>query len=96
MTVLMVRSERNDLLQPLLTSAVAAKLRVLEIALRQTERRLTAFERQHQMSTRDFVASYARNEMAETLDTIEWLGEYRMAQSLQDEMDALKALRFGD
>ena len=46
MTVLMVRSERNDLLQPLLTSAVAAKLHVLEIALRQTERRLTAFERQ--------------------------------------------------
>ena len=78
MTVLMVRSERNDLLQPLLTSAIAAKLRVLEIALRQTERRLTAFEHQHQMSTRDFVARYPRNEMAATLDS------HRMAWRVPD------------
>ena len=79
MTVLTVRSEHNDLLQPLLASAVAAKLQVLAMALRQSERRLASFEREYQLSTHDFVARYARNEIAETLDKIEWLGEYRLA-----------------
>lgn len=96
MTVLTVSSPRNDALEPLLASAIAAKLRTLQVAMRQTEARLTAFEQQYQRATADFIAAYARNEVDETLETIEWLGEYRMAQSLQDEMDALNAIQFGD
>lgn len=96
MTVLTITSERNDRIEPLLTSAIAAKLRMLEIGLRQTQARLAAFEQTSKMSTADFIARYARNDIAETLDTLEWLGEYRLMQSIQDEVDALHALRFND
>jgi hypothetical protein len=96
MTVLTITSERNDHIEPLLTSAIAAKLRMLEIGLRQTQARLAAFEQASKMSTADFIARYARNDIAETLDTLEWLGEYRLMQSIQDEVDALHALRFND
>lgn len=96
MTVLTITSKRNDHIEPLLTSAIAAKLRMLEVGLRQTQARLTAFEQTADLSTADFIARYASSEIEETLDTLEWLGEYRLMQSTQDEIDALHALQFSD
>ncbi len=49
-----------------------------------------------ELSTADFIARYASSEIEETLDSLEWLGEYRLLQSIQDEIDALRALRFND
>jgi hypothetical protein len=96
MTVLTITSERNDHIEPLLTSAIAVRLRMLEIGLRQAQAHLAAFEQASKMSTADFIAQYAHNEIVETLDTLEWLGEYRLMQSIQDEIDSLHALRFND
>ena len=74
---------------------MATELRMLNLSLRQTQARLLAFEQQHRLATADFVARYARNEIAETLETLEWLGEYRMALSIQDQIDGLRAIQFG-
>lgn len=92
MSILTLASDRDDALEPLIRSAVANELRLLEAGLRRTEARLRAFEQQHQLITAEFVARYARNEVEEDLDTIEWLGEQRMAQSIVAQMDALRAI----
>jgi hypothetical protein len=39
-----------------------------------------------------FVARYVANEIQEDMDTIEWLGEHRMAQSIQAQIEALRAI----
>ena len=94
MTVLTLTSLRNDPLEPLIASAMATELRMLEASMRQTQERLRAFEQQYGLTTAEFVAQYARNEIEETLETIEWLGEYRMAMSIKDQIDGLKAIQF--
>ena len=59
----------------------------LETGLRVTEERLRGFEAQYGMTTAEFVARYADDQIVETLETIEWLGEYRLAQRLQQKLD---------
>jgi hypothetical protein len=92
MTILTLASDRDDPLESLIRSAMANELRLLEASLRRTQARLRAFEQQYHLSTAEFVARYARNEVEEDLYTIEWLGEHRMAQSIAAQMDALKAI----
>ena len=77
-----------------LTENADARVLLLEAGMRQTQRRLRDFEAQFSMATADFVHRYAADELEETLDTIEWLGEYRMAQTIQEKLDTLKGIRF--
>jgi hypothetical protein len=61
----------------------------LETSLSVTEERLRVFEAQYCMTTAEFVTRYADDQIQETLETIEWLGEYRMARLLQQKLDVL-------
>lgn len=92
MTNLTLASDRDDPLESLIRSAVANELRLLEAGLRRTQARLRAFEQQYHLSTEEFAARYARNDIQEDLDTIEWLGEHRMAQSIEAQTEALRAI----
>jgi hypothetical protein len=92
MNTLTLVSNRNDSLEPLIASAVANELRLLEASLRRTTARLRAFEDQYRLTTDVFVARYVANEIQEDMDTIEWLGEHRMAQSIQAQIEALRAI----
>ena len=94
MTQLTLISPRDVALQPLIESAIANQLRILEVGMRQTLHRIKAFEEQFGLKTDDFVPKYANDEIQETLDTIEWLGEYRMAQRIQTKIDTLKEIQF--
>lgn len=94
MTELTIISSSEVSLQPLIESAIANQLRVLAVGMRQAQHRIHAFEEQFGMTTADFVRRYANNEISETLDTIDWLGEYRMAQRIQEKIDTLKEIRF--
>ena len=62
-------------------------LQQLTDALHTTRSELRAFEEQYQLSTDEFVSRYAAGEIAESLETIEWLGEYRMAQHIQEQIE---------
>lgn len=54
--------------------------------LRRTRERLRFFEARYGLSTADFLARYRQNLIQETLETIEWVGESRLEQHLQDEL----------
>ncbi|MCB0160105.1 MAG: hypothetical protein KDD83_18360 [Caldilineaceae bacterium] len=94
MTEVTLISPSDRPLQPLIEAALMNEVRLLEAGMRQTQRRLRDFEAQFSMATADFVRRYAADELEETLDTIEWLGEYRMAQTIQEKLDTLKGIRF--
>jgi phage shock protein A len=89
-------SPRPEPIQPLVEAALANEVRLLEVGLRQTEHRLQLFEEKYQLSTPEFINRYANDEIEETLETIEWLGEYRMAQRIQEKIDRLKEIRFAN
>lgn len=87
-------SQREEALRPLIESAIEDQLSVLEVGMRQTQHRIQAFEKQFGLKTDDFVRQYADDAFQETLDTIDWLGEYRMAQRIQAKIDTLKEIQY--
>ncbi len=83
-------------IQPLVESALINEQRLLEVGLRKTQQHLQKFEEQYGMSTNEFVINYRNDLIQETLETLEWLGEYRMAQHIQAKIDRLKAIHFAN
>jgi len=96
MTELTLISSATRSIKPLVEAALLNEARLLEAGMRQTQHRLRKFEHQYGMPTDEFVLKYANNEIQETLETIEWLGEYRMAQTIQEKLDTLKEIRFAN
>ena len=81
-------------LKPLVEAALANQLRLLQAGIRQTEERLKKFENQFQMNTQDFISRYENDEIEETLDKGEWIGEARLLKRLQEKAETIRDIRF--
>lgn len=81
-------------LKPLVEAALANQLRLLQAGIRQTEERLKKFENQFQMNTQDFISRYENDEIRETLDKGEWIGEARLLKRLQEKAETIRDIRF--
>ena len=92
MTTLTLVSAHQNSIRPLVESALAREAGLLEIAIRQTQTRLHAFEAQYNMSTDEFLRRFANDEIAETLDLDEWIGESRLFDSLLQKQNTLKGI----
>ena len=75
-------------------AALAKELHVLEAAIQRTEQRLGEFEQQHQMSTAEFLSRYENDELAETLEFDEWIGEYRLLARLREKTETIREIHF--
>lgn len=58
---------------------------LLEVGIRRTERRLHEFESNYRMTTKEFVRRFENDELGETLELAEWIGEYRLLQRLNEK-----------
>ena len=96
MTELVLVSSRQLPLRPLIETALSNEVRLLEIGIRRTERRLRAFETAYRMTTQEFVRRFENDELPETLELAEWIGEYRLLQRLNEKTEALKGVRFAN
>lgn len=94
MTELTLISSNATSIKPSVEAALHNEVCLLEAGLRQTQHRLHQFEEQYGMATDEFIKKQADNGIQETLETIEWLGEYRMVQRIQEKIDALKGIQF--
>ncbi len=82
--------------KPLVEAALEHELRLLETGIRQTEHHLRRFEEKYQKSTSNFIAEYEDDRFDETLDFIEWIGEYRLLERLHEKTDALRSIHFAN
>ena len=89
---LITDSERQ--LKPLIEAAIVNELRLLEAGLRRTQARLRVFETQYGLTTEEFLTRYENDELEETLDLAEWIGEVRLLLGLQEKVQALRNVRF--
>ena len=96
MTDLKLISNRNRQLKPLVEAALANELRLIEAGQRQTETRLREFEKKHKMQTKEFVTRYENDEIRETMDFAEWIGEFRMLERLREKAETLRDIRFAN
>jgi len=91
MTTLTLVQEKSDTtselsLRAFVESALDIEIQEAEDGLRRNRERLRSFEAQYGLSTAEFLNCYRQNRIHETLETIEWVGESRLEQHLQDEL----------
>ena len=94
MTDLRLVSTRKRQLKPLVEAAIANELRLLEAGVRRTEQRLLAFEEKYSLETQKFISRYENDELEETIDFDEWIGEFRLLIRLREKADTLRGIRF--
>jgi hypothetical protein len=96
MVELKLVSNRKSNLKLLVKAALDNELRLLEAGIRQTEQRLQKFEEKYQLNTEKFISRYENDEMKETLEATEWIGEFRMWKRLKEKIEALKDVQFAN
>lgn len=81
-------------LRPLVEAALNSELRMLEAAIQRTEKRLHGYEAAHGMSSAQFLQRYENDELPETLELDEWVGECRLLSRLREKADAYRGIEF--
>lgn len=83
-------------LRPLIEGAIQNELRLLQAGIQRTKQRLTAFETRYGYDSQEFLQRYENDELSETLDFAEWIGEYRLLERLREKADTLRDIRFAN
>ena len=96
MSELKLVSKRKYKLKPLVKAALCNELRLLEAGMRRTEQRLREFEEKYHLITEEFISRYERDEIEETLDFDEWVGEFRMWRRFGEKIETLKDVRIAN
>ena len=96
MAELTLTSQGVESLKPLIEGAIAESIRLTESGIQKTRERLAAFEMKYKLSTDEFLTRYENDELEETLDLDEWIGESRMLQRLEKKIARLKDIQFAD
>ena len=92
MTELKLISRQSTSIQPLVKNAIDSFVRSTEEGIRKTQQNLTVFETKHGMITSGFIRRYENDELEETIEFGEWIGEYRMLQGLVEDVDQLRCI----
>ncbi len=87
-------SESKRQLKPIVEAALENELRLIEVGIRQTEQCLKKFEEKYRIKTTDFIIDYEDDKQEETMDFIEWIGEFRLLERLKEKADTLRSIRF--
>ncbi len=83
-------------LKPLIEAALMNQLKLLKAGVRRTEQRIKNFEEKYQLVTNEFINRFENDEFEETLEFAEWIGEYRLLKKLENKIDVLQEVRFGN
>lgn len=94
MNQLTLTTTRQRPLRPLIEAALKNEIRLLEAAIQRTEEHLRAFEAAHRMSSAEFLQRYENDELPETLELAEWIGEYHLLSRLSEKADAYREITF--
>ncbi len=80
-------------LRPVVEAALQNELRLLQVNIKRTEQNLNKFENSIGLS--EFIHRFENDELPETLDYVEWVGEYRLLIR-HEKTEALREIRFAN
>lgn len=96
MAELRLISDHERQLKPLVEAALKNELRLLEAGINRTQQNMRKFEERFHLSTLEFIGRYENDEMEETMDYDEWIGEHRMLERLREKAETLRGIRFAN
>jgi hypothetical protein len=77
-------------------AALQNELRLLQAGIHRSQQRLQVLETQYGLSTDEFLRRYENNQLDETLEFAEWIGEHRLLERLQEKAQTLQEVQFAD
>lgn len=92
MTELTIKSDQPEIVKSEIQSALDAQQRMVQDSLRRTRLNLAHFEKKFGHSTSDLLRKESELD-DDNLELIEWLGEARLLERLQAELDLLDGIR---
>ena len=96
MTQVTLTSPDSIPLRPFTQNALEREVGLVEVALEQAQNRVQRYEERFGLPSEQFMERYRNNEIDETLETIEWVGEYRMLRRLQEKLQAVREIEIAD
>ena len=96
MAELKLISDHERQIKPLVEAALKNELRLLEAGIKRTEQNMRKFEVKFHLSTLEFIGRYENDEIEETMDYAEWIGEHRMLERLREKAETLRGIRFAN
>ncbi len=75
---------------PILRGALDRELRLVEYAIVRTLDRLREFEQKYNMTTSEFQRRFTADDLGETLDFIEWDGEFDTLRLLEEKKQMIQ------
>ena len=96
MSDIRVISSRDRELKPLVATALENELRIIHAGIKRTGQRLKDFENKYELSSSEFLRRYENDELNESLDFAEWIGEIRMIERLKEKSEILKDIRIAN
>ncbi len=94
MSALTLTSPHQRPLRPLVEDAIRNEVRYLQSGIRRTEQRLRTFEARYGFSSQEFLRRYENDELPETLEFAEWVGECRLLERLREKAETLEEIGF--
>ncbi|MFB2921297.1 hypothetical protein [Aerosakkonema funiforme] len=94
MAELKIICEYPETLKQLIEEALSERVASLKNGIQRTEERIKEFENKYQMPTEEFLRRYENDEIQETLEIDEWIGESWMLKRLQEDLDTFKEIEF--
>jgi hypothetical protein len=80
-------------IRALVESALQSGLKMIELSLGRVERTLQDFEHKYGLSTAEFYRRLTGDELSETLDFVEWVGEYKTLLRLKQKRQTLQEIQ---
>ncbi len=93
-TKILVEPKKNKQALHLVEAAVQSQVARLELALELARKRLKPFEQKHQVTSDKFIATMSAEDLSDDDEYVQWAGEYKLMQRLEEKMKQLKELRF--
>ncbi|RKZ41459.1 MAG: hypothetical protein DRQ49_05020 [Gammaproteobacteria bacterium] len=94
MNELILVSESRRKIKPIIEAALKNEMQLIRAGVQKTEQNLKGFEEKYHKNTEKFLSEYEEDKLEETVDFIEWIGEFRMLERLTDKLETMKSIRF--
>ena len=85
-----IQTSNPKKLKALIRSVIENEIYDVEHGIKKTRAKLKAYEKQYDMSTTEFERRFTPDDLGETLDFIEWMGEIKTLRLLEEKRDTLK------
>jgi hypothetical protein len=97
MTTIYIDAQQSRETRHLVQSAIEGEIGRLELALTSARRRLLPFETKYNVSSEQFISTMSAEDLEGQDDEyVQWAGEYRLWQRLQEKLKQLREIEYRD